>query len=184
MIGKSFRNSEHRIESRNLQGRASSWCITDINLTGFPFSIYTTTTWTRDGFLRIECMETPEPCCRRIGLVASSGGSAQANQPARLGIYKATALKNGRYLYSKEDGTRNYIYYWDWGVNSGTNWVVTNNINDGTSRGIESPNVEYGYANSTICLNHARNEGEFRVFNAGTGSWENDRSLRILCDPN
>ena len=129
-------------------------------------------------------MDTPEPCCSRIALV--SRGSASENQPARLGTYRATALKNGRYYYSKEDSNQatSYIYYWDWGPNAGANWVVTNNPNDGTSRGIESANVEYGAVNRTICLNEARQAGEFLVFNSRTGSWENDRSLRVLCDPN
>ena len=109
-------------------------------------------------------MDNPEPCCSRIALV--SKGSASENQPARLGIYRATALKNGRYYYSKEDSNQatSYIYYWDWGPNSGANWVVTNNPNDGTSRGIESANVEYGVVNRTICLNEARQAGEFLVF--------------------
>ena len=61
---------------------------------------------------------------------------------------------------------------------------MTNNPNDGTSQGIESANVEYGVVNRTICLNEARQAGEFLVFNSRTGSWENDRSLRVLCDPN
>ena len=129
-------------------------------------------------------MDHPEPCCARIALF--SRGSAQQNQPARLGIYTAIALKNGRYFYRKEDRDEatSYIYYWDWGPNSGANWVVTNNPRDGSSRGIESAHVENGVANNTICLNNARQAGEFLVFNSRTGSWENDRSLRVLCDPN
>ena len=38
----------------------------------------------------------------RIALV--SNGLAQTYQPARLGIYSATALLNGRYFYTHEDG--------------------------------------------------------------------------------
>ena len=71
-----------------------------------------------------------------------------------------------------------------WGLNSGANWVVTNNPNDGTSRGIETANMEFRVVNRAICLNEARQAGEFLVFNSRTGSWENDRSLRVLCDPN
>ena len=61
---------------------------------------------------------------------------------------------------------------------------MTDNARDGNNRGIESANVEYGSANNTLCLNEARKAGEFSVFNARAGQWENDRSLRILCDPN
>ena len=60
---------------------------------------------------------------------------------------------------------------------------MTKNSNDGTSQGIESANVEYGVVNRTISLNEARQAGEFLVFDSRTGSWENDRSLRVLCDP-
>ena len=59
---------------------------------------------------------------------------------------------------------------------------MTNISNDGTSRGIESANVEYGMVNKTVCLNEARQAGKFIVFNSRMGSWENDRSLRVLCD--
>ena len=57
-------------------------------------------------------------------------------------------------------------------------------VNDGSNRGVESANVEYNVVNNTICLNDARKAGEFSVFYARAGSWENDRSLRVLCDPN
>ena len=58
---------------------------------------------------------------------------------------------------------------------------MTNNSNVGT-KGIESANVEFTVTNKTVCLNEARQAGKFLVFNARTGSWENDRSLRVLCD--
>lgn len=76
-----------------------------------------------------------------------------------------------------------FIYYWDWGPNRGANWVITNDPQDGSNRGIESANVEYGVVNNTLCFNHARKAGEFSVFNGPAGSWQNDRSLRVLCDP-
>ena len=62
--------------------------------------------------------------------------------------------------------------------------MATNDPNDGSNRGIESANVEHGVANSTLCLNEARKAGQFSVFDARAGTWENDRSLRVLCDPN
>ena len=52
---------------------------------------------------------------------------------------------------------------------------MTNNSNVGT-KGIESANVEFTVTNKTVCLNEARQAGKFLVFNARTGSWENDRS--------
>lgn len=102
MIGENFRDSTHRIESRNLQNSNSGWCITDINRTGFPFSVYTTNSWQRDTYLRIECLDSEEPCCEKVALV--SNGVGQTFQPARMGIYEATAMRNGRYFYTKRGG--------------------------------------------------------------------------------
>ena len=48
-----------------------------------------------------------------------------------------------------------FAYYWDWGPNSGANWLVSSN-SDGTNRGIESDNVETGSTNYTMCLNQVQ----------------------------
>ena len=45
-----------------------------------------------------------------------------------------------------------FIYYWDWGPNSGSNWLISSDA-EGTNRGIESDNVETGSTNYTMCLN-------------------------------
>jgi len=87
-----------------MQGRHGGWCITDINRSGYPFSVFAGQNgWQKDTYLRIECLETKEPCCGRIALV--SNGLGRTYQPARLGIYSATALLNGRYYYTHELGS-------------------------------------------------------------------------------
>ena len=64
------------------------------------------------------------------------------------------------------------------------NWGYSTSPSFSGNRGIESANVEHGVANSTLCLNEARKAGQFSVFDARTATWETDRSLRVLCDPN
>lgn len=92
-----------------------------------------------------------------------------------------------------------YIYYWDWGPNSGANWLIGSDP-DGVSRGIESENVETGTTNYTMCLNQvpsliwgpvsvevngfslkARRAGDFRVFNGEKQEWDSDSTLRVTC---
>lgn len=186
MIGESFRDSIRRVESRDCRNRNSCWCVTDINRSGYPFLVWSGGNgWQRDTFLRFECLDTEIPCCERIALVASPKGLANTWQPARLGVYQATNLRNGRYFYTHEKGG-SFIYYWDWGPNSGCNWVVTNDADDGNNRGIESANVEYGktlLVNNTVCFNEARKAGEFSVWNGEAQNWQIDRSVRVLCDP-
>ena len=53
-------------------------------------------------------MESPVVCCERIALVGR--GSARQHQSARLGIYEATASRNGRYFYTKEDGEKSTVF--------------------------------------------------------------------------
>ena len=83
---------------------APVWNFRKIRIVSFYISVYTTNTWSRDTYLRIECMESPVVCCERIALVGR--GSARQHQSARLGIYEATASRNGRYFYTKEDGEK------------------------------------------------------------------------------
>ena len=71
-----------------------------------------------------------------------------------------------------------YIYYYDWGPNSGTNWMISSMPN-GRSRNIESHNVEPGYTNKTMCLNEALESGFFQVFNGKT--WVVDLTFKIFC---
>ena len=72
-----------------------------------------------------------------------------------------------------------YIYYHDWGPNSGTNWMVSRSRNGGSSRSIESHNVEPGYWNKTMCLIDALESGYFQVYNGNT--WVIDLTFKIRC---
>ena len=61
---------------------------------------------------------------------------------------------------------KQFIYYYDWGPNSGANWMFSSEVRTlqgqvssrsvkvgATSRGVESANVEAGYTNhSTYCI--------------------------------
>ena len=71
-----------------------------------------------------------------------------------------------------------YIYYYDWGPNSGANWMISE-LPNGSLRTIESPNVESGYSNNTMCFNEALASGFFQVFNGDR--WVIDLTLKVLC---
>ena len=71
-----------------------------------------------------------------------------------------------------------YIHYYDWGPNSGANWMISRTANS-ELRSIESHNVEPGYSNSTMCLNNALESGFFQVFNGNT--WVVDLTFKVLC---
>ena len=72
-----------------------------------------------------------------------------------------------------------YIHYFDWGPNSGANWMVSRNFPNGNLRSIESFNVEPGYSNTTMCLSNTLNSGFFQVFNGDT--WVVDLTFNVVC---
>ncbi len=66
-------------------------------------------------------------------------------QPGRLGTYTFESYRHGRKVYKKDgcvDVARtHYLYFYDWGPNSGSNWMI--GLNPTTnSRGVESLNLE------------------------------------------
>jgi hypothetical protein len=165
-------------------------CPEQINAGRSPFSV-----WTRlhrlggfysDTMLRVECWDLikAEQCCNRIrkGLKRLPGGKivylifhifrvrslgvSQKYQPERLGTYSLIKYHHGRMVYQKDDGDRaQYVYYHDWGPNSGANWMI--GLGEGSnSRGVESFNVENvakGMKFMNICVTDAAKAGPFRV---------------------
>ena len=63
-------------------------------------------TWARDTTLRVECLYNNTNCCRNVRLISEKGiGPANRYQISLLGDYTATNLRNGRFLYTKDEGT-------------------------------------------------------------------------------
>ena len=66
--------------------------------------------------------------------VRSKGGVADGFQHERLGTYSFERFRHGRKVYKKrEDGGNlggerdQFVYYHDWGPNSGSNWMIGEN---------------------------------------------------------
>ena len=103
MIGDSFRNSQHRIESRDMKGRRSGHCITDINLSGFPFSIFTTNTWARDTFLRLVGFQLKLFPAKKCSLFLSRSQKKTA-------FWRASLFILGRSYFVRALETMNTLY--------------------------------------------------------------------------
>ena len=127
--------------------------------------------------MRVECFNPARRCCEVV--MVQSEGVAARSQQKRMGVYVREREWNGRLAYKHTDWEE-YIFYYDWGPNSGANWMFTNQIGS-TERGMESVNVEF--ANQTECLAETELQGRQRVWMvwAGDDGWEEDSLLRILC---
>ena len=60
-----------------------------------------------------------------------SSGLAGTYQPGLLGVYTLDQNDFGRnmsghhrHVFRHVETNNNWLYYWDWGPNSGTNWMV------------------------------------------------------------
>ena len=139
LISDDYTQYRHGIESPDLSGDEKCYdgdcigtCLEDINASGFPFSV-----WTRlhrlggfwkDTTLRVECwdLERAKECCDRVRV--RSLGIAEDRQPERMGTFRFSGFKHGRKIYKQEgeegEDRLQYLYYWDWGPNSGSNWMI------------------------------------------------------------
>ena len=56
-------------------------------------------------------------------LTIRSDGEAALWQPDKMGSYSLWGSSGGRKVW-KHESRQNYLYYWQWGVNTGTEWMV------------------------------------------------------------
>ena len=132
--------------------------------------------WSRDTALRVECF-SHAACCERVAL--TGGAVLDRHQPGLAGTYTAVATANARLVYRQTDG-RHFIHYYDWGPNSGCNWMVSDNPLD-SGRSVESGNVEYSDPAANCASEVRAHVGPFRVQDPETGSWVEDPDLSIEC---
>ena len=59
-------------------------------------------------------------CCQVI--LVRSRGEASLRYPDRMGVYTAQSSLSGRLVY-QHVSSQGLLYYYDWGPNSGTNWM-------------------------------------------------------------
>ena len=164
MFGDSPGSTSRGVESMNLRGRAvaGQWCPERIQDAGYPWQVFTRRgRWSGDTRLRLECWNNTraDQCCKvldcvcrittsflyyiyKVVLVQSSLGDDLASVYRRLmGVYVSTGdLSNERLVYKHVD-TDQFIYYYDWGPNSGANWMISNTPGS-NYRVLESENLE------------------------------------------
>jgi hypothetical protein len=85
---------------------------------------------------------------------------------------------NGRRMW-KQEGRSNYIYYWDWGVNSGQEWMVGHNPYSAV-RGIRSTNQESDRAGS-VCVTDVANPSQWFVLTEEE-EWVQDETFSMQCN--
>ena len=108
-----------------------------------------------------------------------SAGLAGVYQSHLLGVYSRDEEKteqNNRQVFRQLDGP-NFLYYWDWGPNSGANWMVSDKFWE-TNRGIESYNLET-FPQQSICPEDLHLVGPMKVWNSADRAWQTDWTLRL-----
>ena len=108
-----------------------------------------------------------------------SAGLAGVYQSHLLGVYSIDEEKteqNNRAVLRQLDGP-NFLYYWDWGPNSGANWMVSDKFWE-TNRGIESYNLET-FPQQSICPEDLHLVGPMKVWNSADRAWQTDWTLRL-----
>ena len=110
-------------------------CPENINIDRTPFNVYTRRRqfdlldprhgWRSDPGLRVECWsdQVNMTCCHTLNITASPGSPVSTWQPDKLGVYQLWGGVHGRKVW-KHETRQNYVYYWEWGVNSGTEWMI------------------------------------------------------------
>ena len=107
-----------------------------------------------------------------------SSGLAGVYHHSSLGVYTFQGQKkNNRYVFGQLDGP-NFLYYWDWGPNSGANWMISEKYWEG-NRGIESYNLEDSSHN--VCAEDLHYTGPMKVWNRADRAWQTDWNLRLEC---
>ena len=110
-----------------------------------------------------------------------STGLAGVYQTSLLGVYSlddSKTIHNNRYVLRQLDGPH-FLYYWDWGPNSGSNWMVSQKYWE-TNRGIESYSLE-DYPQHNVCAEDLHTVGPMKVWNTADLAWQTDWTLRLEC---
>ena len=104
-----------------------------------------------------------------------SNGLAGTYHSLLLGVYTLDEDDYGRnvsqfnrHVYRHVDTNDNWLYYWDWGPNSGTNWMVSNKYWE-NKRSFESQNLEY-HSDNNVCVEDLHKVGPMKVWNTADRS--------------
>ena len=95
-----------------------------------------------------------------------------------FGRYRLNGTRNGRKMW-KHENRQNYIYFWDWGVNSGAEWMVGHSP-DSSVRGIRSTNLERSGAFSVCVMDaHLQGDGGWQMWTGHV--FVSDDSFKMSC---
>ena len=185
-LGGDPTSASRGVESPDIE-RKEDKCPETINKEGRPWRVFTTarrvnifdprTGWRQDESLRVECWDEAknQTCCPRLS-VRSEGGAAEW-QPDKMGEYQEWGGMGGRKVW-KHLTRQNYLYYWEWGVNTGTEWMFGHSPFS-SERGIRSDNLE-GLGEMSICFEDAARVGDWHILTEDN-NWITDDTLRIEC---
>ena len=102
--------------------------------------------------------------------MSRSTGLAGTYHPSLLGVYEldqddygVNVSQSHRHVYRHVDSNDHWLYYWDWGPNAGTNWMVSTNYLD-NKRSLESYNLE-NHAPFNICVEDLHKVAPMKVWN-------------------
>lgn len=184
--GSDVQSSNRGIESTDMEKKDDK-CPEKINGDKTPFSVFTRSRrlnvfhqesgWRLDEGLRIECWneKVNQTCCD--SLILSSDEGAAYWQPDKMGTYEMFGSFNGRRVY-KHTHRQNYVYYWEWGINAGSEWMVGHSPFSSV-RGIRSNNME-GLGDRAICVRDVPFVGEWNI-HMRDNEWTNDETFNVKC---
>ena len=186
-----FVGGEPTTNSRGLESpdieRKDDKCPERINMDRRPWRVFTTarrinlfdprTGWREDESLRVECWDDAknDTCCPRL-TISSEGGAAEF-QPDKMGHYVLWGSRAGRGVW-RHEARQNFLYYWEWGVNTGTEWMVGHSPFS-SERGIRSDNLE-GLGEMSICFDDAEKVGDWHILTENN-VWITDDTFRVQC---
>ena len=93
-------------------------------------------------------------------------------------MFRLNGTVNGRRMW-KQEGRTNYLYYWDWGVNAGQEWMVGHRPHSSV-RGIRSTNREGALAGS-VCVTDVAKADQWLVLTEEE-EWVQDDTFSLQCN--
>ena len=136
-------------------------------------------------------------------VLCMSTGLAGTFHQNLLGVYELdqddfgkNVSQHNRHVFRHVNTNDNWLYYWDWGPNGGTNWMVADKYWD-NKRSLESQNLE-NQGQFSVCVEDLHQVGPMKVWNPADGldsqlplfdtkaynlcrAWQTDWSLRVEC---
>ena len=107
-------------------------------------------------------------------VLCMSTGLAGTFHQNLLGVYELdqddfgkNVSQHNRHVFRHVNTNDNWLYYWDWGPNGGTNWMVADKYWD-NKRSLESQNLE-NHGQFSVCVEDLHQVGPMKVWNPADG---------------